>query len=164
MNSFSKSSRKSIYKLLALASKSFVKNCHASGANNKFFLMYVVSYFFTDNFLASEIRRRRVLRKGNFSYAGGSTDSSNHHRQRSGAGGHLGAVERNGGGGGKSRIMNRLKNGSGNIDLGFDDEDVNDDDEDNEYGEGGFEPRKFRGMHTSKNQGLQVQCEPHEWQ
>ena len=49
--------------------------------------------------------------------------------------------------------MNRLKNGSRNVDLGFDDEDVNDDDEDNDDGEGGFEPRKFRGIvvHTSKN-------------
>ena len=44
--------------------------------------------------------------------------------------------------------MNRLKNGGRNVDLGFDDEDDNDDDnEDNEDDEGGFEPRKFRGIY-----------------
>ena len=74
--------------------------------------------------------------------AGGSTDSSNHHRQRGGAGGHLGAVERNSGGGGKSRFMNRLKSGSRNVDLGFDDEE---DDDVREDDEGGFESRRFRG-------------------
>ena len=77
--------------------------------------------------------------------AGGSTDSSNHHRQRGGAGGgHLGAVERNSGGGGKSRFMNRLKGGSRNVDLGFDDDDEEDDDV-REDDEGGFESRRFRG-------------------
>lgn len=78
---------------------------------------------------------------------GGSTDSSNHRRQRSGAGGgHLGAVERDSGGG-KSRFMNRLKNGSRNVDLGFDDDD---DDDVNEDDEGGFESPRFRGRASSE--------------
>ena len=44
--------------------------------------------------------------------------------------------------------MNRLKNGSRNVDLGFDDDD---DDDVNEDDEGGFESPRFRGLYcTSK--------------
>ena len=40
--------------------------------------------------------------------------------------------------------MNRLKNGTRNVDLGFDDDD--DGDDINEDDEGGFESRRFRGL------------------
>ena len=40
--------------------------------------------------------------------------------------------------------MNRLKNGTRNVDLGFDDDD---DDDVNEDDEGGFDSRRFRGLY-----------------
>ena len=43
--------------------------------------------------------------------------------------------------------MNRLKSGSRNVDLGFDDDD---DDDVNEDDEGGFDSRRFRGLYRMR--------------